>query len=113
MQVVLIVWALLLAVLWIPLAAKFLQAWRTRRNPVSLAICATSLLFTYVNCMFVLAVIGETTWRFYALATRVFELAVVVNFFIAFRWSDVKFAGNRRTDSTPPQTKPAGEPPAA
>lgn len=113
MQVLLIIWTFLLAVLWIPLAAKFLHSWRTRRNPVSLAICATTLLFTYANCMYILALLGETTWRFYAIATRGFEFVVAVNFFIAFRWSDTKFAGNRRTDSIPPQTKSTSEPPAA
>ena len=63
------------------------------------------LLFAYQNIMFMLAVQGETTWRFYSIATRTFEAVAIVNFFIAFRWSDTRFAGNRRSD--------AGQSPAA
>lgn len=102
MNTVLIAGALALSILWIPLSSKFLAAWRTRKNPVSLAIFAMMLMLTYANAMFAFALLGEVSWRFYAVATRTFELIICVNFFIAFRWSDTKFAGNRKTDTTPP-----------
>lgn len=98
MRQVLVVWAVALAFAWVPLALKFQRSWRARKNPVSLAICLTMLLFTYANLMFVLAVTGQTSWRFYSVATRSFEVAAIVNFFIAFRWSDTRFAGTRQTD---------------
>lgn len=93
--------AVVLAALWVPLAIKFNRAWQARRNPVSLAICATAMLFIYTNALFILTITGSTTWQFYATATRVLELGVAVNFYIAFRWSDMKFNGARR-DEVPP-----------
>jgi len=85
-----------LALAWIPLALRFQRGWRTRKNPVSLAICAATFQFTYVNILFALALQGETTWRFYAVATHAFEIIIVANFYIAFRWSDRKFIDARR-----------------
>jgi hypothetical protein len=102
MKTALAVWALVLALAWLPLAHKFRAAWLTRRNPVSLAICLVMLLFAYQNVMFMLAIEGMTTWRFYSIATRLFEAIAILNFFIAFRWSDTKFAGNRRSDAEQP-----------
>ena len=102
MTSVLVIGALCLSLLWMPLSMKFLAAWRTRKNPVSLAIFAMMLMLTYTNIIFAVALIGEASWRFYAVATRVFELVICVNFFVAFRWSDTKFSGNRKTDTIPP-----------
>ena len=80
-----------LALMWIPLALRFNRGWKTRRNPVSLAICAAILLSVYGNIMYALAVADVTTWRFFAMATHVFEAIVIGNFYVAFRWSDKKF----------------------
>lgn len=102
MKVALIITACVLALAWLPLALRFNQGWKTRRNPVSLAICAAVLLSVYENVMYTLAVSGVTTWRFYAVATHVFEVIVVVNFYVAFRWSDKKFENQRRDYSIPP-----------
>lgn len=93
---------MLLSLAWLPLAMKFQRAWQVRKNPVSLAICATALLLAYTNVIFAFAMVGETSWRFYAIATRALELVVLVNFFVAFRWSDAKFAGARKSDPDPP-----------
>lgn len=100
MKFVIVLWALALAVGWLPLAWKFHRAWTKRKNPVSLAICLVMVLFAYQNAMFILAVQGETTWRFYSIATRSFEVIAIANFFIAFRWSDAKFADARRSDTS-------------
>jgi len=91
-----------LAASWLPLALRFSRGWKNRRNPVSLAICAAALLFSYTNVLFALALLGETTWRFFAVATHVFDVVVVVNFYIAFKWSDRKFVDARREYSVPP-----------
>ena len=90
------------ALAWVPLALRFSRGWKTRKNPVSLAICAAILQFTYANILYALALQGQTTWRFFAIATHTFELIVVVNFYIAFRWSDKKFIDARRDYSVPP-----------
>lgn len=97
---VLIVLTMALAVTWLPIVIKFQRAWMDRKNPVSLAICAAALLFAYDNAIYSLAVMGETTWHFYAVATRCLEIIIVINFYISFRWSNVKFAGGRRTDGS-------------
>ncbi len=102
MQPFLVALACALSLAWLPIAYKFQASWRARKNPVSLAICATALLLAYSNIIFGFAVMGETTWRFYAIATHVFELVIVVNFYVSFQWANRKFPGNRRSDSAPP-----------
>ena len=99
MNVVLTLLSGALALAWIPLALRFSRGWKTRKNPVSLAICAATLQFTYTNVLFALALSHETTWRFFAIATHSFELIVVVNFYVAFRWSDKKFVDARRENA--------------
>lgn len=94
-----------LALAWLPLAARFNQGWKSRKNPVSLAICAAMLLFSYTNVLFAFALAGQSSWNFFAIATHVFDFVVVVNFYICFRWSDKKFhserAGERDSGSIP------------
>lgn len=105
MQVALVVWAAVLAVAWLPLAHKFNAGWKRRRNPVSLAICATALLLAYSNVIFAFAVMDQTTWKFFAVATHIFEAVVVLNFYVSFYWSEKRFPGERRSDSSaPPNT---------
>lgn len=91
-----------LALAWLPLAVRFRRGWHTRKNPVSLAICASAVLYAYTNVLFAFAVAGETSWTFFAIATHVFGVVVVVNFYAAFRWSDSKFVDARRGYSIPP-----------
>ena len=91
-----------LALAWIPIALRFKQGWRDRQNPVSLAICAAVLLFSYQNVLVGLALANETTWRFVTIASHIFEVIVVVNFYFAFRWSDTKFADARRGHTIEP-----------
>jgi hypothetical protein len=87
---------LTLAVAWLPLAWRFLRGWRNRKNPVSLAICAAIGLSVYVNIMLVLALAGRTSWEFFVVATRVFDLIVVANFYVAFHWSKKRFPEARQ-----------------
>lgn len=102
MNTVLIILSGALALAWLPLALRFNSGWRARRNPVSLAICASVLLFAYTNGLFALALAGWTTWRFFATAWHVFGVVVVVNFYVAFRWSEKRFPDARSTYSIPP-----------
>lgn len=102
MKLALIIAASVLALAWLPLAVRFSRGWKTRKNPVSLAICAAMLLFAYTEVLFAFAISGETTLRFFAVATHVFNAIVVVNFYVAFRWSDTKFVNARRGYSVPP-----------
>lgn len=102
MNILLIIASCVLAIAWIPLAVRFNRGWRTRRNPVSLAICAAALLFAYTNVLSALALSGLTTWEFFEVAWHVFSAAVVINFYVCFRWSDNKFVNARREYSVPP-----------
>ncbi len=102
MKLALIITSGVLTLAWLPLAVRFNRGWKTRRNPVSLAICAAILLFAYMNIMFALAVSDVTTWRFFSIATHAFEAVVVINFYVAFRWSDKKFENQRREYTIPP-----------
>jgi hypothetical protein len=90
-----------LALAWLPLAIRFYRGWKSRKNPVSLAIFAACLLFSYTNILFALALTDQATWQFFAIATHAFDAVVVLNFFVSFYWSDKKFEGARRGDSIP------------
>ena len=102
MNTALIVISSVLAFAWLPLALRFNQGWKTRGNPVSLAICAATLLFAYIDGLFALALANLTTWNFFAIATHAFSVVVVVNFYVAFRWSDRRFVNQRREYTIPP-----------
>lgn len=102
MNTVLIFTSCMLAAAWLPLAARFNRGWKSRKNPVSLAIAAAALLFAYTNVLFAFALIGQASWEFSAIATHAFDFVVVINFYVAFRWSDTKFTEARRQYSIPP-----------
>lgn len=95
MTTALVVASIVLAIAWLPLAVRFLRGWRNRKNPVSLAICAALCLFAYTNVMFALVVIEGASLQFLAIATHAFELVVITNFYIAFKWSAKRFPDAR------------------
>lgn len=97
----LVVVSCVLALAWLPIAVRFNRAWKDRKNPVSLAICAAVLLFAYTNILFAFALSSRSSWDFFAVATHVFDAIVVINFYVCFRWSDKKFHGTRDSDSIP------------
>ena len=86
----------LLAIAWLPLAGRFLRGWRNRKNPVSLAICAAICLSSYTNLIMALMLTSDASWEFFVVATRVFNLIVIVNFYVAFHWSKRRFPDTRR-----------------
>jgi hypothetical protein len=102
MNTVLIVLSCALAVAWIPLALRFGRGWKSRRNPVSLAISAAVLFLAYANILSALALANLTTWHFFNVAWHVFGVIVVANFYVAFRWSDMKYPEARKSYSVPP-----------
>lgn len=81
---------------WIPILLKFFRAWRTRSNPVSLAICGLIVFGVYSNVVTIavsmtqgnMAVANTITWGFNVLSC--------VNFYFAFRWADKRFNNDRR-----------------
>jgi hypothetical protein len=95
MMLILMILSVVVALAWLPLLLRFFRGWRNRRNPVSLAICAALCLFTYTNVLFLLVLLDSTSWRFFAWATHVFEVIVLVNFYVAFKWSSIKFPDAR------------------
>ena len=84
-----------LAIAWVPLALRFLRGWRSRKNPVSLAICAALCLFMYTNIMLGIVLVEGTSWQFFILATHAFHLIVIINFYVAFKWSERRFPEQR------------------
>lgn len=87
--------SVILAAAWLPLAARFLRGWQNRKNPVSLAICGALCLFAYANVMFAIVMLDGATLRFLAIASHAFELVVIVNFYVAFKWSAKRFPDAR------------------
>ncbi len=104
MNETLVVLSCALALAWLPLAVRFNRGWKTRRNPVSLAISAAMCLFVYTNILFVLALLEQTTWRFFVIATHAFDAIVVANFYVAFRWANKRFPDSRTNSYSVPPT---------
>jgi hypothetical protein len=92
-----------LALAWIPLLVRFLRGWRNRRNPVSLAICATISALVYGNITTALTAMGQGAWETVRMLTVAVNVFVVVNFYLSFHWSGHRFPDARRSSySIPP-----------
>ena len=102
MTTLLVIASCVLSIAWLPLAVRFNRGWKNRKNPVSLAICIAILMFAYTNALFVLALTDQITWAFFAIATHIFSVFAVGNFYACFYWSDKKFQDTRRAYSVPP-----------
>jgi hypothetical protein len=81
---------------WSPIFVKFFQAWRSRHNPVSLAICGVIALVIYSNAIS----LGVSTFDGNPLLSTVaviaFNMVACLNCYLAFRWSDRKFHSDRK-----------------
>jgi hypothetical protein len=77
-----------LGLAWLPIALRFYRRWKSRKNPISLAVFAGCLLFAYTNVLFALTLMNRTTWQFFTIALHGFNGVVVLNFYISFYWSD-------------------------
>lgn len=96
--------SLALAVAWVPLLVRFLRGWRSRRNPVSLAICATMSALIYGNITTALTAMGQGAWETVRTLTIVVNAFVVVNFYLSFHWSQQYFPDARRSSYPVPPT---------
>jgi len=94
--IVLAVLSFVTAVAWIPLALRFKRNWNARKNPVSMALAGSMLLFAYQEVMFTLAVTEQTTWFFFAVATHILTTIGVANMYLSFKWSAEKSNGAQR-----------------
>jgi hypothetical protein len=92
-----------LSVAWVPLLVRFLRGWRSRRNPVSLAICATISALIYGNVTTALTAMGQGAWETVRTLTIAVNVFVVLNFYLSFHWSGQRFPDARRGSySIPP-----------
>lgn len=83
---------------------KFFRAWRTRANPVSLAICGLILLLIYTNVLSI-GVVGDALWS--TVLTLAFNVIICGNFYLAFRWSNKRFVDTRQLRPLPPPPPPS------
>lgn len=90
---------LMVAVGWFPIALRFLRGWQRRRNPVSLAICATVSFVVYANIMAATMVIGPDNRQAAIFLTLIFDIIVLMNFYASFRWARKRFAKTRRGET--------------
>lgn len=93
-----------LALAWIPLFLRFLRGWRNRKNPVSLAICAAISFLIYTNVVSMLLALGAGDWQTVRALNLLFGAFVIVNFYIAFNWSNQRFPEARRGSYSVPPT---------
>jgi hypothetical protein len=101
-----------LSVAWVPLLVRFLRGWRSRRNPVSLAICATISALIYGNVTTALTAMGQGAWETVRTLTIAVNAFVVLNFYLSFHWSGQRFPDARRGSySIPPMnvSKPSDD----
>ena len=76
---------------WLPVLWKFFLAWRTRSNPVSLAICLTIALLIYTSIISVEHLEGDIDARWLWGGFLVFNTIVCLNFYISFWWAKKRF----------------------
>jgi hypothetical protein len=87
------------ALAWVPILVKFLTAWKTRSNPVSLAICALVCLAIYLGVL--------PYWRCTADSDTLWFAAIGVNllvcgyFHLSFVWARERFKNDARGKSAP------------
>jgi uncharacterized membrane protein len=79
--------SLVLALAWVPVFRFFFRAWRERANPISLAICFLVLFAIYTNGAAVLLLAFGSSSLDAVIALRVVDLAVLVFFYLSFRWA--------------------------
>lgn len=86
-MMILAVLSCLTAAAWAPLALRFKRTWSAHHNPVSIATAGVLMFLSYEEIMFVLAETEETSWKFFAIATHLMAVAVMINMYLAFRWA--------------------------
>jgi hypothetical protein len=95
-----LLYSLLLAVsvcLWVPIFLRFYRAWTTRRNPISLSICAAITLIIWESGSGLWVVMGQVGAELAAVVVGGLSLAIGLWFHIAFFVSERRFGDSRRS----------------
>lgn len=95
-----------LTVAWLPIFVRFRRAWKTRKNPVSLAICAMISFLMYRTLVPVLVELNLGAWPVADDLTMLFNAFVLLNFYLSFHWSAQRFPDARRGTGEQPPIKP-------
>lgn len=90
-----LVGAIIIALAWLPILARFFQSWRARGNPISLAICILIGLAAYVPCY--LAIVIPPSWPI-ATVTAI-DGITCATFYAAIRSASYKFPDTRKADA--------------
>lgn len=86
---------------WLPVFRHFWKAWRSRNNPISLAICGLIGFMVYINLAVHIFIKNDPAWT--AVVVGAVNVAVLINFYACFRWAKKLFPeaiekGKRLTD---------------
>jgi predicted membrane channel-forming protein YqfA (hemolysin III family) len=95
--------AALQAAAWIPILVKFLKSWKTRSNPISLAICALVCLAIYLGVLPYWRCTADSDVLWFA-ASGV-NLLVCGYFHLSFVWAKERFKNDDRDRSSVPPGK--------
>lgn len=92
--------ASVVALAWLPVLLRFIRSWRTRGNPISLAICVLVLMALYVPPYLV-----TTLPQSWPVATVVaIDVITCLTFYVTIYYASRKFPDTRtRSPSTPPK----------
>jgi hypothetical protein len=97
MDLALLVGVGLLELAWLPILLRFVDSWRSRRNPVSLAIASTiGLVMFWTLSAFWLVMTEELDLRTVVVVEAGLSAVVCLNFYIAIRSADLRFADVRK-----------------
>lgn len=81
--------------LWTPILIKFFRSWMTRRNPVSLSICAAICLIMWSTMAGAWLVTGKVGVATLITVTSSMSLLVAGYAHAAFYWSKLRFSDDR------------------
>lgn len=85
--------AVVVAAGWLPVLAKFFSAWRSRKNPISLAICGVIAFCIYIDAAVVLFLNAGIEWT---VAVLVGLNAIgCLHFYLSFWWARKRFGDER------------------
>mgnify|MGYP003385400708 CR=1 FL=1 len=81
------------ALAWLPILWKFLTTWKSRKNPISLAIAASVTVFIYGDAAIILLWKAGLAWTLWA--TVVLNALACFHFYLAFFWARKRFPDAR------------------
>ncbi len=97
MSVALLCLSAVLAIAWLPVLFQFFRNWRSRNNPISLAICFVVAFAVYLCFQPFIGLFGqEADPKVTALAIQAANTAACVFFHISFGWARRKFGPDDR-----------------